>query len=57
MVQLGFEQCYSVCDYLQERYRIAGVCNDDGGRLQVGGSGRISDVRNEIGTMEIWIKF
>lgn len=25
------------------------MCNDDGGRLQVGGSGRISGVRNEIG--------
>lgn len=49
MVQLGFERCYSVCDYLQERYRIAGVCNDDGGRLQVGGSRRVSGVRNEIG--------
>ena len=40
---------YSVCDYLQERYGIAGVRNDDGGRLQGGGSGRISGVRNEIG--------
>ena len=25
------------------------MCNDDGGRLQVGGSGRISGVRNDIG--------
>ena len=38
-----------MCDYLQERYGIAGVRNDDGGRLQGGGSGRINGVRNEIG--------